>query len=135
MCVPPRNPCRTAAVIPSTDGIVVCGWLITEPFSRKGPQPKRALHPSLLPQGSHNPTAGQHCPLPQFGTSHSSFRGPSSFVWNLYCNYFRVLTSLSISSYFLHSFTEEHSSIKLLCTDLCLKVCFLGVLIYKKQIL
>lgn len=39
---------------------------------------------------------GQHCPLLQFGTSHLSFRGHSSFSWNLCCNCFRVLTSLSV---------------------------------------
>ena len=39
---------------------------------------------------------GQHCPLLQFGTSHLSFRGRSSFSWNLCCNCFRVLTSLSV---------------------------------------
>ena len=69
---------------------------LSECFSRKGPQPKTASPPKFTSQGSHNPMPGQHCPLLQFGTSHLSFRGCSSFSWNLCCNCFRVLMSLSI---------------------------------------
>ena len=70
--------------------------LWSESFSRKGPQPKRASPLKFTSQGRHNPMPGQHCPLLQFGTSHLSFRGRSSFSWNLCCNCFRVLTSLSV---------------------------------------
>lgn len=65
LCVPSGTPCRNEALIPLTDGIVVCRWFTSLSLSPGNAHSLRELFIQVYAncQGSHNPMMGQCCPL------------------------------------------------------------------------